>query len=222
MPFRHPKAHDEILLGNQGDGIAGQHNGAGGQRNLQHAAGSRRQHVALGELLLDHRALRGTRPHRIGRDVGRGARLVQPCLWRDSLLEQIFSPRQIDLRLSDLGFKSGDLRVERLHLQRKLVVTDGGNDLAEVDMVALLDRDGGNGAADPAAARDNAPAFDRRKHRLLVGHGGRCDDEDLFSCAQRRHAGNQDDAQERADRRQRQCLSTLEEHGTAAPDCFNH
>ena len=108
------------------------------ERHLQHAAGRRRQHVTLGELLLNHRTFRDARALRIGRHVERRARLVEPRLRRDSLLEQVLGAGQIGLRLRDLRIEPGDLRVERFQLQRELLVTDRGDDLAELDLIALL------------------------------------------------------------------------------------
>ena len=141
----------------------------------------RRQHVAFGDLLLDHRALGGARLQRVGCDVERCARLVERRLRHGALArEQIFGAGEIGLRLRDLGFERGNLRVERLHLQRELLVADGGDHLPLLDRIAFLDGERHHGAADARPRRHHVGAFHRGEHRLFVGHLFRRDDESLL------------------------------------------
>ena len=168
VPFRYAQAQHERLLADRGDRVAVQHHGALGQRHRDHAAGDRRQHLALLQVLLRHGALGSARAQDGGGDLHRGARLVHRGARAATLTEQRLGPRQIGLRLRELRLQSGDLRVERVDLQQQLVVADHGDDLALGDRVALAHRQAGDRAADARACRHDIGAFDRGEHRLLV------------------------------------------------------
>ena len=110
-------------------GLARQHHRADGDRDCQHAAGGRRQHVTLGNLLLRYRPFGGPRLQCIGGDVERRARLIE-CRPRDCASgKQIFIACEVGLRLGKLGLQACDLRVQRFYLQQKLFVGDRGDDL---------------------------------------------------------------------------------------------
>ena len=180
MALRHAQAQHEILLGDARHRLAGQDHGAGGDRDLQHAAGGRRQYLAFGQLLLDHRALGDAGAVRVGRNIESGARLVEAGLRDSALGEQVFGAGKIALRLRQLRLQPGDLRIERLQLQHELLVADGGNDLALLDFVAFLDGKLGDGAADAGARRHHIGALDGGEHGLLVGNRLRLDRESLL------------------------------------------
>ncbi len=189
MALRDPQPQHEILLGDGGDGFAGQYHRAGGHRHSQHAPGGRRQHFAFGNLLFDHRALGGARFQRIGRDVKGGLRCVEGGLRRRAVRKQFLARRSRSvLRLGKLGLEAGDLSVERLHLQRELFVGDGGDDLILFDMIAALHRKLHHGAADARPRRHDIGAFDGGEHGLLVGDRLRRNDERVLS--ERRPAAN--------------------------------
>ena len=180
MAFRHAQPQHEILLRHRGDRLARQDHGAGRHRHLQHAAGGRRQHLAFGDLLLDDRAFGGARLQRVGCDVEGGARLIERRLRNGAAREQILGASEIVLRLGDLRLQPGNLRIERLHLQRELLVADGRDDLTLLDAVAFLDGKLDHRAADARARRHDVGAFDGGKDRLFVGHRFRRDGEGLL------------------------------------------
>ncbi len=86
---------------------------------------------------------------------------------------------EIGLCLVRLRLQRADLRVQRLHLQRKLLIADGRDRLAARDRVAFPDIELNDGAADTAARRNYADALDSGKHRLFVGDRARSDGEDF-------------------------------------------
>ena len=67
---------------------------------------------------------RDARPVRVGRDIEGRARLVETVFGNDALGEQVLGAVEIGLRLGELRFEAGDLRVERIHLQGELLVAD--------------------------------------------------------------------------------------------------
>ena len=95
--------------------------------------------LAFGDLLLDDRTLGGARLQRIGRDVKGGVRLVEAGLRNGAARKQILGAGEIGLGLRNLRLEAGDLGVERLHLQGQLLVADGRDHLALLDLVAVLD-----------------------------------------------------------------------------------
>ena len=169
MPLRHAQPQFEILLRNHRNGVAGQHDGAHGDQLLQHAAAGRRQHLAFVELLLHHRAFRGLRPQAVIRHVERGARLVEPDPRQRAAFHQSLDSGKIGLRLARLRLQRVDLRIQRFHLQRQLVVADRCDRLTARHRIAFADVELNDGAADTAAGRNHADALDGREYRLLVG-----------------------------------------------------
>ena len=76
---------------------------------------------------------------------------------------------------SDCACKRADLRVQRFHLQRQLLVADGRNRLAAGDRIAFPDIELDDDAANAPARRHHADALDGGEHRLLVGDRPRRD-----------------------------------------------
>ena len=169
MPLGHAQAQHEIFLGDARHRLARQDHRACGDRNLEHAAGGRCQHLAFGQLLLDHRAFGDAGAMSVGRDIEGGAHLIETRLWNGALGEQVFGAGEIALGLRELRLEPGDLRIERLELQHELLVADGRQHLALLDLVALLDGQLGHGAADARARRHDIGALDGGEHGLFVG-----------------------------------------------------
>jgi hypothetical protein len=138
VTFRDAQAQDEILLGNHRDRLTRQHHGSGRHRLLENTTGGRREHATLRELLLNHGPFSDARSMGVGRHIECRADLVEARLRSDALAEQLFSSVDIDLGLPELRLQSGDLRVERFHLEHELLVADRGDDLAGLDPIALL------------------------------------------------------------------------------------
>ena len=70
-----------------------------------------------------------------------------------------------------------DARIERLHLQRELLVGHFGDPLAGLDVIALSDRQRGDGAADAGARDKLMDGLDGGDHRLAVVDIGLAYDE---------------------------------------------
>ena len=186
MPFGHAQPQHEILLGDERHRLARQHHRSGRHRHLEHAARGRREHVAFGQLLFDHRAFGDAGAAGIRRDVESRARLVEPRAWNRAVVEQALRAVEVGLRLRELGVERGDLRIERFHLQDQLLVADRRQRLAAFDVIAIGDRKPRHRAADPRTRRNHIGAFDRREHGLLVADRGRLDGENVGGRGRRR------------------------------------
>ena len=139
VPLRHAQPQDEILLRHGGDGFAGQDDGAGGHRHLQTrpAVGASTLPSVTCCWITERSAVRAfSALEATLKAVRAWSRRVFGMVPRG---EQVFGAGEIGLRLGELGFEPGDLRIERLHLQRELLVADGRDDLALLDRVAFLD-----------------------------------------------------------------------------------
>jgi hypothetical protein len=86
-------------------------------------------------------------------------------------------PSEIGFGFGQLGLKACYLRVQRVYLQRELLVDDGRNFLILLDTITLPDRELHDRSADPSACRNDLGAFYRGKHGLLVGHDLRRNDK---------------------------------------------
>ena len=165
-----------LVLGQRRDRLARHDDAADGDRHGQHAAGARREDGAFARLLRDDVAIAAHRRQVALGDVEIGLGLVELGLGADAALRQFGDAIVIGLRLIALGLLRGDARVERLHLQRELLVRHHGDLRAGGDRVALLDRQRGDRAADAGARDELVHRFDGRDHRLAVGDVGRMND----------------------------------------------
>ena len=77
--------------------------------------------------------------------------MIELGLRGDAAPLQLGDAIEVGLGLVSLRLQRGDARVQRLHLQRQLLVGDLGDDRASDDIVALLDRQRGDRSADPRA-----------------------------------------------------------------------
>ena len=164
---------------------------------VEHAARGRRQDFAFRDLLLDHRALGRARLQRIGGDVKSGLRRIEGGLRGRAVRKQFLRPVEIGLGFGKLGLQAGDLRIERLHLQRELFVGDGRHHLILLDVIAPLHRELHHGAADPRTRRLDIGALDGGEDGLLVGDRLRRDGESLLServLGEQHERGSRDDS----------------------------
>ena len=83
-------------------------------------------------------------------------------------LRQFRHAVEVGLRLVALRLLRLDARIERLHLQRELLVGDHRDFGARRDGVALLDRQRGDRAADARARDELMNRLDGRDHRFAV------------------------------------------------------
>ena len=96
---------------------------------------------------------------------------------------------KIDLRLVRLRLQGADLRIERLHLQRELLVADRRRSPGRVaTAIAFPDVSWTMVPPMRPARRHDADALDRRKHRLLVGDDRGAHGEDFCSRPEPRSA----------------------------------
>src|SRR5579875_1191482 len=125
---------------------------------------------AIGDRTLRDAGIQGA-----GRHLHRGAGAVELLARDRAAARQGLGAGEIDLGLRELRAQADDLGVKRFNLQLQLLISYRGDDLAGIHVIAVLDREPGDGAADASARGNDVAAFDRRKHRLLVRHHPRRD-----------------------------------------------
>ena len=149
-----------------------------GHRHLQDAAGGRRQHLALGELLLDHRALGGARTsahwsrHRRRCALRRG----WPSEWcrvRTGLPRAVRSVCALASCASSPAIWASSDFICNASFSSPTVATTWPCSTSSPSLTASCD----HRAADARSRRDHVGALDRGEHRLFVGQRLRRDDE---------------------------------------------
>ena len=157
--------------GDPPDGLAGEDHRAERHRNRQHAAGRRREHRTFARLLLDHSAVGLGRRDLVNRDVVIHFRLVDIGLADHAASQQLLRAVERQLGIVELRIELLDPRVGGVALEGQLLVDHLGDDLALLHLLAFLDRDGADGAADARARRHDIAALDLAEHRLELGDG---------------------------------------------------
>jgi hypothetical protein len=97
----------------------------------------------------------------------------------DTALLQFDRAVIVRLRLVPLRLQRFDAGIERLLLQDELGIGDDGNLGACRDLLAFLDGEGGDGAANAGASNHFMDGLDHAYHRLLVGNVREMDHERL-------------------------------------------
>ena len=173
------QAQDVLILRQGRDRLAGQNDLTDGNRHAQDATGAGRKHRPFARLLGDDAAIRLHRRQSAFGDVEIGLGLIELSLRADAALQQFRDAIEIGFRLIALRLLRGDARIQRLHLQRELLIRDHGDLGARGDRVAFLDRERGDRAADARPRDELMDRLDRRDHRLAVADFDRVHDERL-------------------------------------------
>ena len=200
VPLRQLEAQDVLILGERGDRLSRQDDAAGGNGDGEDAAGAGRQHRAFAGLLRDDVAVAAHRREIALGDIEVRFRLVELGLRADAAPRQFGDAIVVCFGLIALRLLRGDARVERLHLQRELLVRHQGDMRARGDGVAFLDREGSDRAADAGAGDELMRRLDRGDDRLAVGDFGRANDISV----RRQGSRNADKAQDESQRIQAQ------------------
>ena len=139
-----------------------------GDGHAQHPARSGRQHRALGHLLLDDATVAAHGGQIAVGHVKRRPGLIKLGLRADTPLHQFLRAIEIGFGLITGRLLGTDTLIERLHLQNKLLVGDGGDHLSRGDDVALARGQRRDRAADPGARDKLMDGLHRRDNRLAV------------------------------------------------------
>ena len=163
------QAQDVFVLRQRRDGLARHDDASDRDGHAQHAARGGREDGAFGRLLRDHLAVALHRGQVAFGDLEIGLGLVGLRLRRYAAPREIGDAVEIGLGLVALRLQRGDARIERLHLQGELGVGDLRDHGAGGHVVALLDRQRGDGAADPRARDQLVDGLDGGDDGLAVG-----------------------------------------------------
>ena len=179
VPLGQLQAQDVAVLGERRDRLAGQDDRAFLHGRLQNAACGGREHRALLHLLADDVAIALHRVQRALSHVERRFCGVDLDLGADAALLQFDRAVIVRLGLVALRLLRLDAGIDCLLLQDKLWISDDGDLGPCRDLLAFLDGEGGDRAADAGAGGEFMDGLDGADHRLLVGDVGEMDHERL-------------------------------------------
>ena len=151
-----------------GDGLARHDHCSGRDRNGENPAIRGREHLALLHLLGYHLALGFRRLERVQSDFGSRPRFVELGAGRVAFLGELLLALPLGVGGFGARFEPDDLRIERSHPERELLIGDGGEDVAHLHLGALGDGKRGDGAAGADAGADLVSAAHRGEHRLEI------------------------------------------------------
>ena len=186
VALRQFQTQDVSIFGEGRDRLARQNDLTGGNRHAQDATGAGRQHRPFARLLGDDAAIGLHRRQGAFGDVEIGLGLIELGLGADAASQELRDAIEIGLGLVALRLLRGDARIQRLHLQRELLIRDDRNLGACRDRVALLDRERGDRAADARSRDELMDRLNRRDDGLAVSDLRRADDERLGRQSARR------------------------------------
>ena len=152
VTLRQLQAKNIAILGEGRDRFAGHDDAPDGNGNGQDAPRSRREHGALGRLLFDHAAVGANRREIAIRYVEHGFRLIEHHFRCDAALKQLLRAVEVGLRLVALRLLRFDSLVQRLHLQKQLLISDQRDFGARHDDIPFLDLQRRDRAADSRPA----------------------------------------------------------------------
>ena len=118
------KSENIAVLGEGRDRLARHDDSPNGNRDGQNAPRAGREHGALGRLLFDHAAVRANRREIAIRHVEHGFGLIEHHFRRDAALKQLPRAVEVGLRLVALRLLRSNALVQRLHLQKQLLISD--------------------------------------------------------------------------------------------------
>ena len=117
-------------------------------------------------------------------DLEIGLGLIELGLRADAASQELRAAIEIDFGLIALRLLRGDARIQRLHLQRELLIRDDRDLSACFDSVALLDCERADRAPDARPRDERMDRLNRGDDGLAVSDLGRAHDEQLGSqCA---------------------------------------
>ena len=168
MPLGKLQAQDVVVGRDRRDRLARHDDAAFRHRHLEHPPRPRREDGAFGACCSNNLPVGAQRLQGSLGDIEARSRLVQLRLRRQSGALQLLRASKIDLRLVALGLLRLDARLQRLHLQRQLLVSDHGDAVAGGDAIALFDGERRDRPADARAGEQVSHRLDRRDHGLPV------------------------------------------------------
>ncbi len=148
MTFGDRQPREKAAAPYRRDRLARQDHRALRHRNGQHTARGGRQHLTLGGLLFDHRALGAGRGDLAARDIDAGAQLVKPLHRCHTPFHQRLATFQFGLGGRELRIQCFDLGVQGGDLEGYLVVMHPRDGLPGLHQVAFGHRKFGDGSAD--------------------------------------------------------------------------
>ena len=168
VTLRQLKSKDIVLFREGRDGFAGHDRAPNRHGNGQDAPRPRREHGALGRLLFDHATIGANRREIAIRDVEHGFGLIEHHFRRDAARKQLLRAVEVGLRLVALRLLRFDSLVQRLHLQKQLLISDERDFGAPHDDIALFDLQRRDRAADSRPGDKLMNGLNRCDHGLEI------------------------------------------------------
>ena len=136
--------------------------------NGQDTPRSRREHGALGRLLFDHATVGANRREIAIRHVEHGFGLIEHHFRCDAALKQLLRALEVGLRLVALRLLRFDSLIQRLHLQKQLLVSDQRDFGARHDDIPFFDLQRRDRAANSRPGDKLMNGLDRGDHGLEI------------------------------------------------------